>query len=45
LKICFSFDTIYKNKSNGGIIVSALDVLQERGYIQQMTHEEEIREL
>ncbi|ABY93781.1 MULTISPECIES: tyrosine--tRNA ligase [Thermoanaerobacter] len=25
--------------------MSALDVLQERGYIQQMTHEEEIREL
>ncbi|HAA63924.1 MAG TPA: tyrosine--tRNA ligase, partial [Thermoanaerobacter sp.] len=26
-------------------MVSVLDVLQERGYIQQMTHEEEIREL
>ena len=29
----------------GGLSMSVFDVLQERGFIKQMSHEEEIKEL
>jgi tyrosyl-tRNA synthetase len=45
LKIFFRFDTIIQKASDGGINVSVLEVLKERGYIAQMTHEEDIERL